>query len=139
MASKGIPPLLLFRGAVVLAGAAAATLLVRALDQGLADEARPISTSHLAWGAVLALTVMPGPILGFVVGPGSGEKARGLAVGGCGVTALAALLGGAFAMKRFGAAGLFSVEGLTVSWCALALALAAIDFVRLRRGAEGSA
>jgi hypothetical protein len=139
MADRGPPPLLLFRAAVVLLGLAAGTLLVQALDSGLADEDRPLSAAHASWGALLAVTVMPGPLLGFFVGPGSGAKARGLAVGGCGVTAFAALLGGVFAFRRIGAAGALSVETLTTGWAALALALAAIDFLRLRGGAEAKA
>ena len=78
-------------------------------------------------------------LLGFFVGPGSGEKARGLAVGGCGVTAFAALLGGVFAFRRIGTAGTLSVETLTTAWAAFALLLAAIDFLRLRGGGDAKA
>jgi hypothetical protein len=130
-----VPPLLAWRIAVVALGLVAATLLVRALDRGLSGGERPLSGSHLAFGSLLALTVMPGPLLGFFATPRSGVRLRGLAVGGAATTAFAALLGGAFLAPRLfgpGPAGL--AEGIAFAWCALALPLAAADFLRLRRG-----
>ena len=129
--------LTLLRVGVVLLGGVAATLLVQALDRGLSGEPRPLVGTHAAFGAVLAITVMPGTILGFFVGPSSGERARGLAVGGSGVTAFAALLGGAFSYRRVAEGGVSIVEGLTLAWAVLALVLAATDYFRLRVGAKG--
>ena len=131
-------PLAILRLAVVASGAVAGVLLVRALDAGLAGEARDLDTGHAAAGLVLAAAVMPGPILGFFVTPASAEKARGLAVGGSAVTALAALLGGAMLYGRLsGRGGGGATEAIAFGWCALALPLAAVDFFRLRRGAGG--
>ena len=130
-----IPPLVGWRLAVILLGYAAATLLVQALDGGLAGEPRPLGGSHFAFGLVLAMTVMPGPLLGLFVTPASGERLRGLAVGGCGVTAFVALLGGIYLGKRLGGEGPAGAGAwVAIAWCALALPLAGVDFLRLRRG-----
>jgi len=129
-------PLLLWRLAVIGIGLVSSTLLVRALDQGLVGEPRPLSGSHLSFGAVVALTVMPGPILGLFATPGSGEKLRGLAAGGSGMTAFVALLGGVLLGRRlFGEGPAGAAEGISFAWCVLALPLAAVDFLRLRTGA----
>jgi len=122
-----------FRFAVIGLGLAAGPLLVRALDQGFAGTDRGLTPGHIALGVVVAAVAQPGPILGHFVTPDSGERPRGLAVGGAAVTALAALFAGALLYRRLfvlhegGWAG-----GLTFLWAATALPLAAVDFLRLR-------
>lgn len=131
-----IAPLTALRLATVALGAAAGPLLVRALDQGLAGEPRPLTFVHFLLGVLVAAVVMPGPFLGMVVDPDSGEKPRGLAVGGSAVTAFVALLSAGLLWGRIFVrrdAGL--PEVLAFSWAVLALPLAILDFVRLRRGA----
>ena len=114
-------------------GFVAGPLLVRALDQGLAGVPRGFTAGHLALGALVAAVAQPGPLLGLFVTPESGERPRGLAVGGSAVTALAALFAGALLYRRIfvlhdGGFG----EGLSFLWAATALPLAAVDFLRLR-------
>ncbi len=83
----------------------------------------------------MAAVAQPGPILGLFVTPGSGERARGLAVGGCVMTALVALFAGALLWSRVsGPRGADLAEGVTLLWAALALPLAGVDFLRLRGG-----
>jgi hypothetical protein len=114
-------------------GLAAGPLLVRALDQGLAGAPRGFTAGHLGLGVVVALVAQPGPLLGLFVTPESGEKPRGLAVGGCAVTALAALFAGALLYRRiFVLHDGGMAEGLAFLWAATALPLAAVDFLRLR-------
>lgn len=130
-----VGPLGILRSVVLLAGAAAGVMLVRALDAGLAGSPRALATGHLLLGIVLAAAVMPGPILGAFLAGGSSEKARGLAVGGSAVTALAAVLGGAFLWPRVTGADPTPFESyLALGWCVLALPLAAVDWWRLRGG-----
>jgi hypothetical protein len=122
-----------FRFAVIGLGLAAGPLLVRALDRGLAGGERDLGAGHVALGVLVALVAQPGPVLGLLVGPGSGERARGLAVGGSAVTALAALFAGALLYRRI----FVSHEGgapeiVTFAWAVLALPLAVVDFLRLR-------
>jgi hypothetical protein len=139
-------PILLawLRIAVVLVGVAAGTLLVRALDQGLARGAaegaiveRALTAGHFLFGMVLALAVSPGPPSCLFVGLESGEKSRGLAFGGCVVTAFVAMVGGAFLWQR----GVAPENGggpaawLGLAWCALALPVAVVDAIRIRFGA----
>jgi hypothetical protein len=122
-----------FRWTVLGLGLAAAPLLVRALDQGLAGAPRDLSAGHLLLGFLVALAAQPGPILGAFVTPESGEKARGLAVGGAAVTALAALFAGALLYRRiFVAREAGFAEGVTFLWAVGALPLAALDLFRLR-------
>jgi hypothetical protein len=124
---------------VIALGLAAAPLLVRALDRGLAGAERELSAGHLLLGLLVAAVAMPGPILGALARPGSGERLRGLAVGGAAVTALAALLAGAILYRRlFVAGGAGATEVLAFAWAVLALPLAALDFLRLRGGGEGT-
>jgi hypothetical protein len=131
-----VGPLASLRIAVLALGFTAGPLLVRALDRGLAREPRPITAGHLLLGTLVAAVAQPGPLLGILVKPSSGEKARGLAVGGCAVTALAALFAGTLLYSR-----IFVVrdgglpEGVTFLWAVAALPLAALDFLRLRGGA----
>src|SRR5262245_27203 len=96
-------PLHLLRTGVVLLGALAGVLLVRALDEGFQGGSRPLDFGHLALGLLMAAVVMPGPLLGYLVTPASSENARGLAVGASAVTGLAAALGGAMLMRRLDA------------------------------------
>ena len=134
-----VTPAAALRLGVVALGAASGVLLVRALDQGLAGDPRALGGGHLALGLVAAAAVMPGPILGFLVTPKSSERARGLAVGGSGVTALAAVFGGALLYGRlFLRPGAGITEVVAFGWCVLALPLAAIDWLRLRRGGGAS-
>jgi len=122
-----------FRFTVLGLGLVAGPLLVRALDQGFAAAPRDLAAGHLALGLVVALVAQPGPILGLFVTPDSGEKPRGLAVGGSAMTALAALFAGAllyrtiFVLHEGGFAA-----GVTFLWAVTALPLAAVDFLRLR-------
>jgi hypothetical protein len=123
------------RWAVLGLGLAAGPLLVRGLDQGFAGAPRDLGAGHVLLGVVVALAAQPGPLLGLFVTPASGEKARGLAVGGSAVTALCALFAGALLFRR-AAWGL--TEGVTLLWAASALPLAAVDFLRLRGGGYNS-
>jgi hypothetical protein len=131
--------LAVLRAATLAAGAVAGPLLVRSLDAGLSGAERPLGAGHVAAGLAAAAAAMPGPILGLLVTPASSERARGLAVGGSAVTALAALFAGAMAVRALrapgGAAGW--VEAAALAWALAALPLAAADFLRLRGGAEG--
>ncbi len=129
-------PFVVLRGAALGLGAIAGVLLVQALDEGLSHAAQPLSAGHALAGLVLALVVTPGPILACFVGPTSGEKARGLAVGGCTVTGFVALVGGTMLLLRARAP---MDRDLTVyvalGWCAVALASTVGDGVRIWRGA----
>lgn len=121
------------RFAVLGLGCAAGPLLVRALDQGLAGAPRGFTAGHLGLGLLVAAVAQPGPILGLFVTPGSGEKARGLAVGGTAVTALASLFAGALLYRRIFVAHEGGwAEGAAFLWAVAALPLSAIDFLRLR-------
>ncbi len=128
-----------YRFVVLGLGLACGPLLVRALDQGFAAAPRDLSGGHVALGAVVAIVAQPGPILGLFVTPASGERARGLAVGGSVVTALAALFAGALLYRTLFVLreGSFAA-GATFLWAATALPLAAVDFLRLRGGGYNS-
>ena len=135
-----VTPVTALRIVVVALGCVAGPLLVRALDPGLAGTARTIGFGHVASGLLLAVAVMPGPLLGLFVTPRSSEKARGLAVGGSAVTALAAAFAGAVLFRRMsGGDSTGPTEVISLGWCVLSLPLAALDFLRLRRGAGDSA
>lgn len=124
-----------YRTLLVLLGLAAGVLLVRALDAGLSGESRSLSVGHAALGVVLGAAVMPGALLGYAVGPRSSDRLRGLAVGGTAVTALAALVGGALLWNRvFGDRPAGATEVTALAWCAAALPLCLIDWLRLRIG-----
>ena len=134
---RAVHPILLrvLRVAVLALGAAAGVVLVRALDAGLAGAPRDFGASHLAFGVLLALAVMPGPILGLFTAEASPPRLRGLAVGGSAVTAFVAALGGAMTVRalrsgRAQDAGL----ALVLAWCLLALPLSVVDILRLRKG-----
>lgn len=122
-----------FRFTVLGLGLVAGPLLVRALEEGFAAAPRSLSVGHLALGVVVAAVAQPGPILGVFVTPESGERARGLAVGGAVVTALAALFAGALLYRSLFVLheGNFAA-GITFVWAVAALPLAAVDFLRLR-------
>ncbi len=132
-------PLGTLRIAVLALGFTAGPLLVRALDRGLAGAPRPFTAGHLLLGALVAAVAQPGPLLGLLVTPSSGAKPRGLAVGGCAVTALAALFAGTLLFSRVfvGREGGLP-EGVTLLWAVAALPLAGVDFLRLRGGADAS-
>jgi hypothetical protein len=124
-----------WRIGVVSMGFVVAPLLVRALDQGLAGSPRDFTAGHLLLGLLAGTAAQPGPILGAFVKPASGEKPRGVAVGGSVVTALLALFAGALLWRRvfvLGQGGF--TEVLALAWSAAALPLAAVDFLRLRGG-----
>ena len=125
-------PIAGLRLAVLGLGAASGALLVHALDLGLAKENPPFAVSHLLFGLLAAGAAMPGPILGMVASPRSGESLRGLAVGGSAFTALAAVAAGIFVFA-FGRRGIR--EAVVLAWSVAALVLCAIDGFRLKEGA----
>src|SRR5689334_348379 len=116
------------RFAVLVLGFAAGPLLVHALDRGLAGAPRAFTAGHLLLGLVVAAAAQPGPLLGLVLTEESGERARGVAVGGSVVTALTALFAGALLARRVFVLGEGGVtEWTTLAWAAGALPLAALD------------
>jgi hypothetical protein len=122
-----------FRLTCVLAGFVAATLLVRALDEGFSRQPRPLTLFHALFGLLTALVAGPGTVLAIFVTPASSEKARGLAVGGCMVTALLALVAGTIGWLHRSAPD-NDVHIALLVWAAIAFPIAALDAFLLRRG-----
>ncbi len=125
------------RGTVLVLGGVSGPLLVRVLDEGFARADRPLGAAHLAFGLALAAAVMPGPLLCAFVDAGSAARLRGLAFGGCVVTAFVALLGGAFLWRAATASapgGAATAAWTGLAWCAMALPVAAADGIRVRWG-----
>jgi hypothetical protein len=127
--------LALHRIALVPLGVVAAVLMVRELDSSLAGMSMPLAPSHVLFGLLLAPVVMPGPILGFFVGPRSSPSRRGLAVGASVVTAFIAFVALLF-LVRYSLATRSGGIGRIVAfaWAGLALLVSAQDFRRLRLG-----
>ncbi len=127
--------LLVLRVLVLVLGAVSGVLLEREFASGASGRSEGLSVTHILFGLLLAAVVMPGPILGAVVGPRARPRIRGLAFGGSLYTAFVASLGFAYAL-RGSRAGLGSMAtlGLVFGWCFLAFVLSILDAGRLLRG-----